>query len=142
MSVIINKNLLSYTELMNLEMSNLLLLCSGFLGCLLAFLVHNWYPAKVFMGDTGSLAIGGFIATILTLSQMYLFILVVGIMFVLNTLSVIIQVGYYKLTKKRVFKMAPLHHHFERCGIAETRVVFSYMVITIVGIAVAMLIYL
>jgi len=142
MSVIINKNLLSYTELMNLEMSNLLLLCSGFLGCLLAFLVHNWYPAKVFMGDTGSLAIGGFIATILTLSQMYLFILIVGIMFVLNTLSVIIQVGYYKLTKKRVFKMAPLHHHFERCGIAETRVVFSYMVITIVGIAVAMLIYL
>jgi phospho-N-acetylmuramoyl-pentapeptide-transferase len=63
-------------------------------------------------------------------------------MFVVNTLSVVIQVGYFKLTKKRVFKMAPLHHHFERCGISETRIVFSYIVITIVGVAVAMLIYL
>lgn len=142
MSIVVDNNLLQYSELMNLEMSNLILLCSGFLGCILAFLIHNWFPAKIFMGDTGSLAIGGFIATILTLSQMYLFMLVVGVMFVVNTLSVVIQVGYFKLTKKRVFKMAPLHHHFERCGVSETRVVFSYIVVTIASIAVAMLIYL
>lgn len=142
MNIVINQNLLNYSLLMSNEMSNILLLCAGFFGCIIAFLIHNWFPAKIFMGDTGSLAIGGFIATILTLSQMYLFMLIVGLMFVLNTLSVIIQVVYYKLTKKRVFKMAPLHHHFERCGIAETRVVFSYIVVTIISVAVAVLIYL
>jgi phospho-N-acetylmuramoyl-pentapeptide-transferase len=142
MSIAFNNNLLNYSELFNAEISNLLLLCAGFVGSIVAFLVHNWFPAKIFMGDTGSLAIGGFVATILTLSQMYLFVFMAGIMFVVNTLSVVIQVGYFKLTKKRVFKMAPLHHHFERCGISETRIVFSYIVITVVGVAVAMLIYL
>ena len=141
-SFVLNSSEVWQSELLTAEINNVLLLCAGFLGCIMAFLIHNWHPAKIFMGDTGSLAIGGFIATILTLTRMYLLMLVIGIMFVLNTLSVVIQVMYYKLTKKRVFKMAPLHHHFERCGIKETRVVFSYIVVSMVGVAVAMLIYL
>lgn len=123
------------------EINNLLLISSALIGAILAFLCYNTFPAKIFMGDTGSLALGGFIASILTFTNMYLLMLVVGIMFVINTLSVVIQVVNYKLTKKRVFKMAPLHHHFERCGIKETRIVFIYYVITLTGAAIAMLIF-
>ena len=141
MSVVLQTNALNLSELLTEETTNLILLCAGFLGCIIAFLIYNWYPAKIFMGDTGSLAIGGFIATILTLTRMYLLMLFIGIMFVVNTVSVVLQVGYYKITKKRIFKMAPLHHHFEKCGVKETRVVFCYMVVTMLSVAIAMLIY-
>lgn len=134
-------NSLNLIEPLQYETMNIVLLCAGFLGCIIAFLVYNWYPAKVFMGDTGSLAIGGFIATILTVSKMYLLMLIIGIMFVVNTVSVVLQVGYYKLTKKRIFKMAPLHHHYERKGVKETRVVFCYIVVSIISVMFAMLIY-
>lgn len=102
------------------------------LGSLLGFLMLNAYPAKVFMGDTGSLALGGFVAAQAIFTRTPLFILLFGIIYLLETLSVIIQVGYYKRTKKRVFKMAPIHHHFELTGVSETRIVVYFTVITII----------
>ena len=84
-------------------------------GSLLGFLVFNVYPARVFMGDTGSLALGGFVVSCAFILKMPLFILIAGIIYVIETLSVAIQVTVYKKTKKRVFKMAPIHHHFELC---------------------------
>ncbi|MDR2903195.1 MAG: phospho-N-acetylmuramoyl-pentapeptide-transferase [Clostridiales bacterium] len=98
-------------------------------GSLLGFLLFNSYPARVFMGDTGSLALGGFIAAVAVLLKMPLMIVVVGLAYVLESLSVMIQVGYFKLTRgKRFFKMAPLHHHFELSGWSETKVVMLFYV--------------
>lgn len=119
------------------ELKSILILCSGFLGCLLAFLCFNTYPAKVFMGDTGSLAIGAFLSMIAILTKFYLYIPLFGIMFVLSAVSDVLQVGYYKLTKKRIFLMAPLHHHFERKGYSESKIVYAYSVVTLlVGMTV------
>ena len=100
-------------------------------GALLGFLLFNVYPASVFMGDTGSLALGGFVAATAYMMQMPLFIVIVGFIYMIEVLSVIIQVTYFKLTKgKRIFKMAPIHHHFELCGWAETRVVAVFSIVT------------
>lgn len=100
-------------------------------GGLLGFLLFNVYPAKVFMGDTGSLALGGFVAGMAYMLQMPLFILIVGLIYLVEVLSVILQVSYFKLTHgKRIFKMAPIHHHFELCGWSETQVVAVFTVIT------------
>ena len=109
------------------------------IGGLLAFLIFNAYPAKVFMGDTGSLALGGFIVACAFILKMPLFILIAGIIYVVETLSVAIQVTVYKKTKKRVFKMAPLHHHFELSGWSETKVVTLFYVITAIACLVAVL---
>ena len=109
-------------------------------GALLGFLLFNVYPAKVFMGDTGSLALGGFVAGTAYVMQMPLFILLVGLIYLIEVLSVIIQVTYFKATHgKRIFKMAPIHHHFELCGWSETRVVAVFSVITAVMCMVALL---
>ena len=99
---------------------------------LIGFLKFNAYPAKVFMGDTGSLAIGGAITTIAIISGYPLLIVIVGGIYVIEALSVIIQVVSFKSTGKRVFKMAPIHHHFEQCGWPETRVVFIFWITTVV----------
>ena len=100
-------------------------------GSLLGFLLFNVYPARVFMGDTGSLALGGFVASSAFMMQMPLFIAVVGLIYLVEVLSVIIQVTYFKKTGgKRIFKMAPIHHHFELCGWSETRVVAVFSIIT------------
>ena len=109
------------------------------IGGLLAFLIFNAYPAKVFMGDTGSLALGGFIVACAFILKMPLFRLIAGIIYVVETLSVAIQVTVYKKTKKRVFKMAPLHHHFELSGWSETKVVTLFYVITAIACLVAFL---
>ena len=96
------------------------------IAALLGYLKFNKHPAKIFMGDTGSLALGGiFAATGMVLKQEILLVLI-GLVFVVETLSVIIQVTYYRKTKKRIFKMAPLHHHFEMCGWNETQVVHRF----------------
>ena len=109
-------------------------------GRLMGFLLFNVYPAKVFMGDTGSLALGGFVAGTAYVMQMPLFILIVGLIYLIEVLSVIIQVTYFKATHgKRIFKMAPIHHHFELCGWSETRVVAVFSVITAVMCMVALL---
>jgi phospho-N-acetylmuramoyl-pentapeptide-transferase len=100
-------------------------------GSLLGFLLFNVYPAKVFMGDTGSLALGGFVASSAFMMQMPLFIPIVGLIYLAEVLSVIMQVSYFKATHgKRIFKMAPIHHHFELCGWSETRVVAVFSIIT------------
>lgn len=103
----------------------------GVVGSLLGFLMYNVYPARVFMGDTGSLALGGFVAATAYMLQMPLFILIVGLIYLVEVLSVMIQVGYFKLTHgKRIFRMAPIHHHFELGGWSETRVVAIFSIIT------------
>ncbi|MCI8293536.1 MAG: phospho-N-acetylmuramoyl-pentapeptide-transferase [Hespellia sp.] len=100
-------------------------------GALMGFLLFNVYPASVFMGDTGSLALGGFVSATAYMMQMPLFILIVGLIYVIEVLSVMIQVTYFKKTGgKRFFKMAPIHHHFELCGWSETRVVAVFSIIT------------
>ncbi|HIV53120.1 MAG TPA: phospho-N-acetylmuramoyl-pentapeptide-transferase [Candidatus Mediterraneibacter norwichensis] len=100
-------------------------------GALLGFLLFNVYPASVFMGDTGSLALGGFVAGTAYMMQMPLFIIIVGFIYLVEVASVIIQVTYFKKTGgKRIFKMAPIHHHFELCGWSETRVVAVFSIIT------------
>ena len=100
-------------------------------GGLLGFLLFNVYPASVFMGDTGSLALGGFVAGTAYMMQMPLFILIVGFIYAAELLSVVLQVSYFKLTHgKRIFKMAPIHHHFELCGWSETRVVAVFSIVT------------
>ncbi len=99
-------------------------------GSLLGFLVYNVYPARVFMGDTGSLALGGFVASTAYVLQMPLIILIVAFVYFAEVLSVIIQVTSFKLTGKRVFKMAPIHHHFELCEWPETKVVSIFSIVT------------
>jgi len=99
-------------------------------GSLLGFLWFNSHPAKVFMGNTGSLALGGFVAAVALMMRMPLFLLIVAIIYVMETMSVIIQVGYFRMTKLRFFKMAPIHHAFELSGWPETKVVSFFYVIT------------
>ena len=108
-------------------------------GGVLGFLLFNGFPAKIFMGDTGSLALGGLIACLAVMTGLEFIMPIIGIMFVLSAVSDIIQVGYYKKTKKRVFLMAPLHHHFEKKGVHENRIVAVYIVITLIcGLGVLM----
>ena len=100
-------------------------------GALLGFLLFNGHPASVFMGDTGSLALGGFVAGCAYMLQMPLFIVIVGFIYLIEVVSVIMQVSYFKLTHgKRIFKMAPIHHHFELCGWKENKVVTVFSIIT------------
>lgn len=101
-------------------------------GALLGFLKYNAFPAKIFMGDTGSLALGGAIGTIALMLKMELWVIIVGLMYVIETLSVIIQVTSFKMTGKRVFKMAPIHHHFEQCGWSEVKIVTIFSLLTAV----------
>ena len=112
-------------------------LCGGCLG----FLVFNKHPAKIFMGDTGSLALGGGVAAAAIAMKLELLLLVIGLLYVIEALSVVLQVSYFKATHgKRIFKMAPIHHHFEMCGMKETQVVAMFWAFTalccIVGIII------
>ena len=111
---------------------NFALIAFSLAGALLGFLLFNCYPAKIFMGDTGSLALGGVIASLAVFSRLELIMPIIGILFVITSLSDVIQVLHYKRTHRRIFKMAPLHHHFEKCGVNENRIVAVYIVITIV----------
>ena len=100
-------------------------------GALMGFLLFNVHPASVFMGDTGSLALGGFVAACAYMLQMPLYIVIVGIIYLVEVLSVIIQVGFYKVSGgRRIFKMAPLHHHFELCGWSEDRITAVFAIVT------------
>ncbi len=110
--------------------SNLAIAAFGMVGSLIAYLLFNGYPAKIFMGDTGSLALGGFIASLAVFSGLELILPIMGLLYVLTALSDILQVLHYKRTHKRIFKMAPLHHHFEQLGVHENRIVAIYIVIT------------
>ena len=106
----------------------------------MGFLLFNVFPAQVFMGDTGSLALGGFVAGTAYMMQMPLFIILVGFIYLLEVASVIIQVTYFKSTHgKRIFKMAPIHHHFELCGWSETRVVAVFAIVTAILCLIALM---
>lgn len=111
------------------------------IGALLGFLCFNTHPAKVFMGDTGSLALGGFVVSTAYMLKIPLFIPIVAFIYFIEVLSVIIQVTYYKKTKKRIFKMAPIHHHFELSGWPETKVVSIFSIVTAVLCLISMLAY-
>ena len=106
---------------------------------LLGYLKFNKHPAKIFMGDTGSLALGGLIAAVAMVLKQEILLVIIGFVFVAEVLSVIIQVTYYKRTHKRIFKMAPLHHHFEKCGWSETKVVYRFWTVGVILAAVGLL---
>ena len=110
------------------------------IGAIMGFLLFNVYPASVFMGDTGSLALGGFVVASAYMLQMPLFLPIVGIIYLIEVVSVIIQVVYFKISGgKRIFKMAPLHHHFELCGWSETRIVAIFSIVTTIMCLIALL---
>ena len=112
---------------------DLAILPSSLAGGLAAYLVYNWHPAKVFMGDTGSLFLGGAVCALAFALEMPLILILVGIVYIVETLSVILQVTYFKLTHgKRLFKMSPIHHHFEMCGWKEERICFTFTGVTAV----------
>lgn len=113
------------------------LLGAAILGATLGFLVYNFYPARVFMGDTGSLFLGGLVAGAAFMIDNPLLIALVGIIYICEALSDIIQVGVYKLTHKRVFKMAPIHHHFEQCGWSEVKIVVVFSIVTLLCSVIA-----
>jgi len=100
------------------------------IGALAGFLFYNWKPAKVFMGDTGSLFLGGAVCGLAIMLKQPITLIIVGFVYVMETLSVIMQVTSYKLTKKRIFKMSPIHHHFEMCGWSEVKIVCVFTAVT------------
>jgi len=115
------------------NVSEVTILCSAVVGACLGFLWFNAQPAEIFMGDTGSLSLGGLLGTISVITKHELVLAIVGGVFVMETLSVIIQVYYFKLTGgKRFFRMAPIHHHFEKCGWKESKVVIRFWIIGII----------
>ena len=110
---------------------DLALMPAALTGALVAYLFYNWHPAKVFMGDTGSLFLGGAVCGLAFALNMPLILILVGIVYILETLSVILQVGYFKLTHgKRLFKMSPIHHHFEMCGWKEVKIVLVFSAVS------------
>ena len=120
---------------------NIAIFAASLVGALIGFLNFNKFPAKVFMGDTGSLALGSVIAVLALLTKMEITLILVGIIYVIETLSVIIQVTYFKATGKRIFKMAPIHHHFEAIGWKENKIVVVFGFITLVSVIIAYSLY-
>ncbi|MGL5615568.1 MAG: phospho-N-acetylmuramoyl-pentapeptide-transferase [Sarcina sp.] len=116
----------------SLGQTSLAIFCVVLAGSLLGFLRFNAFPARIFMGDTGSLALGGAVSTVALLLQMPWILVIVGGIYVIETLSVILQVGSFKLRKKRIFKMAPIHHHFEFYGWSEVKIVSIFSIITVI----------
>jgi len=115
-----------------LNMPYIAVFCAALTGSLVAFLVFNAYPAKVFMGDTGSLFLGGAICSVALALKLPLILVFAGGIYIIETLSVIIQVTSFKLTGKRVFKMSPIHHHFEMCGFSERKIVVMFILVSLV----------
>lgn len=124
-----------------MEFTGLKIFAGALLGGVLGFLCWNWNPAKTFMGDTGSLFLGGMVVALGYLCKCPLILLPVGIVYVCETMSDIIQIGYFKITHgKRVFKMAPIHHHFEMCGWKEKKICIVFSLVNAIGCAVGLLI--
>ena len=110
----------------------LTIFCGSLVGAGLGFLWYNSYPADVFMGDVGALALGGALGTVALLIKQELLLPIVGAVFVLEALSVIVQVGSFKLTGRRVFRMAPLHHHYEQIGWSEPKIIIRFLIVAVV----------
>ena len=117
---------------------DLALMPAALIGGLIAYLFYNWHPAKVFMGDTGSLFLGGAVCGLAFALNMPLILILVGFVYIVETLSVILQVGYFKLTHgKRLFKMSPIHHHFEMCGWKEVKIVLVFAAVSAIMCVIA-----
>ena len=138
--VLLFKNVIGLSEIQVVEFKNIATLASVTAGAMVCFLVFNCFPAKIFMGDTGSMALGSLVASVAVFTGTSLYIPILGFMFVLSAVSVIMQVAYYKLTKKRIFLMAPLHHHFEKKGVHEVRITICYTIITLLIGAIVILV--
>ena len=113
-------------------------LCAALIGAGFGFLWFNTYPAEIFMGDTGSLALGAILAVIAIIVHQEILLILMGGVFVAETLSVIIQVSYYKRTQKRIFLMAPLHHHYEKKGLAEPKIIVRFWIITLILVLISL----
>ena len=117
---------------------DLALMPACLIGGLIAYLFYNWHPAKVFMGDTGSLFLGGVVCGLAFALNIPLILILVGFVYIMETLSVILQVGYFKITHgKRLFKMSPIHHHFEMCGWKEERIVLTFAAVSAIMCVIA-----
>jgi phospho-N-acetylmuramoyl-pentapeptide-transferase len=123
----------SYLELQRMpQVGELTIFCGAMVGASIGFLWYNAHPAEVFMGDVGSLALGGAIGTVAVMIKQELLLPFIGGVFVIEALSVILQVGSYKLRKKRIFKMAPIHHHFELIGWSESKIIVRFWIASLV----------
>ena len=130
----------SYLLLPNIKgVGEVTIIAAALAGGLIGFLWYNCYPAEIFMGDTGSLAIGGFIAYMAILGKSELLLILIGIIFVIETVSVILQVGSFKLRQKRIFEMAPIHHHFEMKGWAENKIIVRFWTIAFIANILALI---
>jgi phospho-N-acetylmuramoyl-pentapeptide-transferase len=130
----------SYLLIPNIKgVGEVMILASALAGGLMGFLWYNAYPAEVFMGDTGSLAIGGFLAYLAILGKSEVLLILIGLIFVIETVSVILQVGSFKLRQKRIFKMAPIHHHFELKGWPENKIIIRFWMIAFISNVLALI---
>ncbi|WP_457746764.1 phospho-N-acetylmuramoyl-pentapeptide-transferase [Sulfurimonas sp.] len=134
-----NVKISSYLLMPNFEVSEVAIIASALIGALTGFLWHNCHPAEVFMGDSGSLTIGAFLGYLAIISKSEILLLLIGSIFVIETLSVILQVGSYKLRNKRVFLMAPIHHHFEMKNWAENKIIVRFWIIAILSNIIALI---
>lgn len=130
-STVVSLFFVAFIFYMRLALVEIMYFDMMFAGALLGYLLYNWYPAKVMMGDVGSFAIGGFVLANTLLLNIVWWLPIFGLIYVWETLSVIMQVLYYKKTKKRLFKMSPFHHHLELCGWKETKIVFTFAGVTL-----------
>ncbi len=120
---------------------NIAIITAAAIGACVGFLYYNKYPAKVFMGDTGSLALGGLLGTVAVMGKFELWLLLIGLIFCIETLSVILQVASFKLTGKRIFKMSPIHHHFELSGWSENKIVMVFSLFSAIFCAIAVILF-
>jgi phospho-N-acetylmuramoyl-pentapeptide-transferase len=134
-----NANFAEYLNIPHIPLtSELVIVCTAMVGAGLGFLWFNTYPAQVFMGDVGSLALGGTLGVLAVLVRQELVLIIMGGVFVIETLSVILQVGSYKLRGQRIFRMAPIHHHYELKGWPEPRVIVRFWIISIILVLVGL----
>jgi phospho-N-acetylmuramoyl-pentapeptide-transferase len=134
-----NATISDYLLMPNFDVGEVAIIASALMGALTGFLWHNCHPAEVFMGDSGSLTIGAFLGYLSIISKSEILLLLIGSIFVIETLSVILQVGSYKLRKKRVFLMAPIHHHFEMKNWAENKIIVRFWIIAILSNLLALI---
>jgi phospho-N-acetylmuramoyl-pentapeptide-transferase len=137
--IIGNVKISSYLLMPNFDISEVAIIASALIGALTAFLWHNCHPAEVFMGDSGSLTLGAFLGYLAVISKSEILLLLIGSIFVIETLSVILQVGSYRLRKKRVFLMAPIHHHFEMKNWAENKIIVRFWIIAVLSNILALI---
>jgi len=134
-----NATLSSYLLMPNFDVGEVAIVAAALMGALVGFLWHNCHPAEVFMGDSGSLTIGAFLGYLAIISKSEILLLLIGSIFVIETLSVILQVGSFKLRKKRVFLMAPIHHHFEMKKWAENKIIVRFWIISLLSNMIALI---